>query len=121
MNIANMMSMLRIALTPVFLWFLYKAEWRIAITIFVVIALTDILDGYIARRFKEVTKLGKFLDSLADKLIPLPTVLILIFVHGFPKYYLLVLTGLLAPVPGKGLPQGCTVTRQPYGRWQRSL
>jgi CDP-diacylglycerol--glycerol-3-phosphate 3-phosphatidyltransferase len=72
MNLANKLTMLRIILVPVFLFFIainIKFGTYIATGIFIVAALTDTLDGYIARSRNQVTKFGKFMDPLADKLI----------------------------------------------------
>ena len=72
MNLPNKITLLRIALIPLFLIFLYlKIPYReiIAASIFVILALSDTLDGYIARKRKQVTDLGKFIDPLADKLL----------------------------------------------------
>lgn len=72
MNLANKLTMLRIFLIPIFMIFLlnkitYGAQ--IAAIIFIVAALTDALDGYIARKRNQITTLGKFMDPLADKLL----------------------------------------------------
>ncbi|KRQ87005.1 CDP-diacylglycerol--glycerol-3-phosphate 3-phosphatidyltransferase [Caloramator mitchellensis] len=72
MNLANKLTILRIILVPVFLFFIaikIKYGNLFAAAIFIIAAITDTLDGYIARSRKEVTKFGKFMDPLADKLI----------------------------------------------------
>jgi len=68
-NLPNTLTMLRIALVPVFLYTLYHRDYNHALIIFGVSALTDFFDGYLARRFHELTRLGKVLDPIADKLI----------------------------------------------------
>jgi len=69
LTIPNMMSAFRLLLIPVYLW-LYCAEkqylWALAVVL--ISGITDVLDGFIARRFNMVSDLGKFLDPLADKL-----------------------------------------------------
>lgn len=72
MNLANKLTLLRIFLIPVFMVFLlnkivYGAY--IAAGIFILAAITDTLDGYVARKRNEITNLGKFMDPLADKLL----------------------------------------------------
>lgn len=69
MNLANRLTILRIILTPVFITaVLYKRlEWALAI--FILAAVTDGLDGYIARTRKEKTKFGAIMDPLADKML----------------------------------------------------
>lgn len=74
MNLANKITILRIILVPVFLYFLLLfaplgVGKYIATGIFIISALTDTLDGYIARKRNEITKFGKFMDPLADKLL----------------------------------------------------
>ncbi len=80
MNLPNKITMIRIIATPVFLFFLVPGwfgqflgldNWgRYAATvIFVLAALTDMIDGKIARKYKLVSELGKFLDPIADKLL----------------------------------------------------
>jgi CDP-diacylglycerol--glycerol-3-phosphate 3-phosphatidyltransferase len=75
LNAANLVTIGRIAITPVFLWFLltfYKAgeqvNWLLLLA-FIVIAATDGIDGAIARKQNTVTKLGKLLDPIADKVL----------------------------------------------------
>ncbi len=72
MNIPNKITILRIFLIPIFIVLLYiKVRYieYIAALVFIILALTDALDGYIARKRKQVTKLGKLIDPLADKLL----------------------------------------------------
>ena len=74
MNLPNKLTVLRTALIPVFLVFLYtdfwgKANAYIAVAVFVIASLTDLLDGKIARKYNLVTNFGKFMDPLADKLL----------------------------------------------------
>ncbi|MCK9407694.1 MAG: CDP-diacylglycerol--glycerol-3-phosphate 3-phosphatidyltransferase [Bacteriovoracaceae bacterium] len=68
----NQLTLLRIALTPVFLYYLFSADpvhKQIALGIFVLAAITDWYDGYVARRWGFITRWGKFLDPLADKIL----------------------------------------------------
>lgn len=72
MNIPNQLSLLRIALVPVFMIFLGMegdTNRLIALAIFIVASLTDALDGHIARKYNLITKMGKLLDPLADKVL----------------------------------------------------
>jgi len=82
-NLANLLTMLRIALVPFFAWALladggHTTSGRLIATgLFVVAAATDRLDGWLARRSGQVTDLGKLLDPIADKVL-IGTALILL-------------------------------------------
>ncbi|MBS3994587.1 MAG: CDP-diacylglycerol--glycerol-3-phosphate 3-phosphatidyltransferase [Alkaliphilus sp.] len=72
MNLANKLTIARIFLVPIFMIaLLNKIPYGIyiAATIFTIAAITDTLDGYIARSRNQITKFGKFMDPLADKLL----------------------------------------------------
>lgn len=74
MNTANKLTMLRVALIPVYLvlWHLdFPGNNYAALAVFVIASLTDLLDGYIARHYNQVTDFGKFMDPLADKVLVL--------------------------------------------------
>ncbi|HDP67866.1 MAG TPA: CDP-diacylglycerol--glycerol-3-phosphate 3-phosphatidyltransferase [Candidatus Marinimicrobia bacterium] len=69
---ANFVTTTRIILTPLFLYFLFRGREYFeifALIIFIVASVTDAYDGYIARKYREETSLGKFLDPLADKVL----------------------------------------------------
>ncbi|MHB8171639.1 MAG: CDP-diacylglycerol--glycerol-3-phosphate 3-phosphatidyltransferase [Thermincolia bacterium] len=72
MNLANSLTLVRIFLVPIFMIILFiKIPYGkfIAAAVFILAASTDGLDGYIARKKNQVTRLGKFMDPLADKLL----------------------------------------------------
>jgi cardiolipin synthase len=68
-NIPNFLSMLRIVSIPLLIILLSYDEHAGAFTVFICAALSDGLDGFIARRFKQKTKVGAYLDPIADKLL----------------------------------------------------
>lgn len=72
MNTANKITLIRIALVPLFivLWKMDSAvcHW-LAAAVFILAAVTDGVDGYVARHYNQVTSFGKFIDPLADKLL----------------------------------------------------
>jgi cardiolipin synthase (CMP-forming) len=67
-NVPNILTLARIVLIPVMAYYLMGEAYRIALPIFLVAALSDFADGYIARRFKLASRLGAALDPVADKL-----------------------------------------------------
>lgn len=81
LNLPNFITLVRILLIPVFvlLFFTPTPDRSFsAAVVFVVAAITDLLDGYIARRTGQVTKLGKLLDPIADKLLVLSALILLL-------------------------------------------
>ena len=82
-NVPNLLALARIALTPVVMAFVLLSEqidhaFGIALAIFIPVALTDFADGYLARRWKLTTVFGAFLDSVADKVLAIGSLLVLI-------------------------------------------
>lgn len=67
MNIANLVSLLRLLLAPVVIWLLLEGRSGSAFAIFVFAGITDGIDGMIAKRFDQETALGAYLDPVADK------------------------------------------------------
>ncbi|MBQ8321547.1 MAG: CDP-alcohol phosphatidyltransferase family protein [Clostridia bacterium] len=68
LTIPNMLSFLRLALIPVILWLYLTGELVLAAVVIVLSSITDIVDGFIARRFNMVSDFGKAIDPIADKL-----------------------------------------------------
>ena len=85
LTIPNLLSLFRIVLVPVFaVLYLNRPEgdWGIAAGIVLILSgLTDLFDGYIARRFNQVTQLGKILDPIADKLTQATVVVCIAITH----------------------------------------
>ena len=80
-NLPNVLTLTRILLIPVFvLLFVVPTPDRslAAAVVFVIAAMTDLLDGYLARRRGQVTKLGRLLDPIADKLLVLSALIVLV-------------------------------------------
>ena len=74
MNLPNKLTVLRVIMVPFFVFFMLTdvggaANKWIALVLFIVASLTDMLDGKIARKYNLVTNFGKFMDPLADKLL----------------------------------------------------
>lgn len=113
MNLANRLTMLRIFLVPVFLFFIaIKIHYGIyfATGIFIIAALTDTLDGYVARKRNQVTKFGKFMDPLADKLIVTAALVSLVELKQLSSWVVMIIiarefaiTGLRGVAAGEGV------------------
>ena len=67
-TIPNFMSLFRIVMLPFIIWLYWKGSFDVAVALLIVSAVTDVLDGVIARKFNMVSDLGKMLDPLCDKL-----------------------------------------------------
>ena len=93
MNTANKLTMLRVILIPVYLvlWHL-DFSWSIyvALAVFVIASLTDLLDGWIARHRNQVTDFGKFMDPLADKVLVLTAMACFCAAGRFPDWALVI-------------------------------
>ncbi|MBS3968949.1 MAG: CDP-diacylglycerol--glycerol-3-phosphate 3-phosphatidyltransferase [Clostridia bacterium] len=103
MNLANRVTLARIFLVPIFMFFILIripfGEY-IAAAIFVLAASTDGLDGYIARARKEVTKFGKLMDPLADKLLVSAALISLVEINLVPAWIAVVIIGREFAVTG---------------------
>ncbi|SMH40175.1 CDP-diacylglycerol-phosphatidylglycerol phosphatidyltransferase [Rathayibacter oskolensis] len=90
-TVPNILSMVRLALVPVFLVLIIRGEDALALVTLVVSSLTDYLDGWIARRFDQMTRLGRVLDPAADRLYIFATVIGLAFRDLVPWWLVAVL------------------------------
>ena len=96
MNLANRLTMLRIFLIPIFMFFLLvRIPYGdiVAAIVFIVAASTDGLDGYIARKRKQITNLGKLLDPLADKMLVTAALITLVDLGKVPAWIAVVILG----------------------------
>ena len=79
-TIPNILSLIRLMLIPVFIWLYdFKNDYVAAAFVFTASAATDIVDGFIARKFNMISDVGKILDPVADKLTQLAVLLCLLF------------------------------------------
>ena len=89
MNLANKITIIRILLVPIFVFFLlmpFPYGKFISALIFVAAASTDWIDGYIARKRNQVTNFGKFMDPLADKLLVTSALISLVELGSVPSW-----------------------------------
>lgn len=85
MTLANKLTILRIILAPAILLLIFYGKITAAIIFIAVAFLTDILDGYAARKLKQKTKTGKTLDAFADKILAFLVIFALLWVFGNEK------------------------------------
>jgi CDP-diacylglycerol--glycerol-3-phosphate 3-phosphatidyltransferase len=95
-NLPNLLTMARIVMIPLCLWFLDRDTPRDnfwAAIVFTAAALTDLLDGYLARKLNVVSVLGKLLDPLADKLIVMASLVWMVPMGRISAWVVIVLLG----------------------------
>src|SRR5580704_13090399 len=113
MNLPNALTILRIFFVPFLVAVLVeqdlRIEWRgavlvtnafLALSIFWIAAATDLLDGYLARRWKQITTVGTLLDPIADKLLISAALVSLVQVHRVPAWMVVLIIGREFAVSG---------------------
>ena len=93
MTIPNILTIARLCLVPVFIavFILEGQPKTLSGLIFILASATDVLDGYIARKFNQTSKTGQLLDPLADKLMQITVVVSMLFAKMVPTWFVLVL------------------------------
>lgn len=86
MTLANKLTVARILFIPILVLLLLNHLYRAALLLFALSALTDAVDGIVARRFRERTHLGSFLDPMADKLLLLASYICLAALEKLPPW-----------------------------------
>ena len=96
MTLASKITLVRVAMIPVYLVTMYLSggvtgTWMyVSLAIFIIASLTDFLDGYIARHYNQTTDFGKFLDPLADKLLVIAAMCMFCQWGVFPAWALMI-------------------------------
>ena len=96
MTTASKITLVRVALIPLYLITMYLSQgqaglWMIlSLTIFILASVTDFIDGYIARKYNQVSDFGKFLDPLADKLLTIAAMAMFCEWGSFPAWALMI-------------------------------
>lgn len=95
MNLPNKLTMFRVILIPFFVLFMLvditTVDKWIALAIFIIASLTDLLDGKIARKYNLVTNFGKFMDPLADKLLVCSALICLVELAKIPAWMVIII------------------------------
>ena len=127
MNLANKLTMLRVVMIPAFLLVLFLApepmNRYIAVIIFIVASLTDMLDGKIARKYNMVSNFGKFMDPLADKLLVMSALVSMVALKDLAAWVVIVILAREFAITGQiccclrrfiwqGVRQQCAKIRQ---------
>ncbi|MDT8420808.1 MAG: CDP-diacylglycerol--glycerol-3-phosphate 3-phosphatidyltransferase [Desulfuromonadales bacterium] len=124
MNIPNILTMARIAAVPVVLVLLLfesRANSFWAAIVFSLAAITDWLDGYLARKWEVVTVLGKFLDPLADKLIVMVALVMLIPLDRVPAWAVFIILAremLVTGLRSIASSEGIVIAASPLGKYK---
>jgi len=96
MNWPNKLSFFRLLLIPVILIILYsniENSVYIATFLFIIAAITDAVDGYIARSKNLITDFGKFIDPLVDKILVVSILVYLVYIHTIPDWVVIIIIG----------------------------
>ena len=119
-HVPNILSICRLLLIPVIVISVVTHNYLLAIIVFTISSLTDIVDGYIARNFDAVTNVGKLLDPLADKLTQLSMIASLVWADVISGWILAVLlTKEFIMIAGASFLYGKSVVV--YSKWYGKL
>jgi CDP-diacylglycerol---glycerol-3-phosphate 3-phosphatidyltransferase len=139
MNLANRITLARIFLVPIIMFFLlvnldlppiriehFSITYNqiIAVLIFIIAASTDSLDGYLARKRKMVTNLGKLLDPLADKLLVTAVLVSLVEMDKLDAWIAIVIISREFAITGLrqiGLLEGSVMAASRWGKWKTGI
>ena len=92
-HLPNLLTAARLALTPYLFWLMVRHEYATIIPWFIVIAVTDVVDGFLARRFHASSRLGAYLDPIADKVLLSGTFLVLALTGAIETWLAVVVLG----------------------------
>lgn len=129
MNLPNKLTILRMIMVPFFVAFILlspKVLWFkwIALAIFVIASLTDMLDGKIARKYNLITNFGKFMDPLADKLLVCSALICLTDLNMIPSWITIVIIAREFIVSGFRLiaaEKGVVIAAGKSGKWKTAI
>lgn len=89
-HIPNILTVIRLLLIPLIVFYIFTGNYILAFVFFTISGITDIADGFIARKFNLISNFGKLMDPLADKLTQIATLASLVFTDIIPVWILLV-------------------------------
>ena len=126
-NVPNLLTFGRILVIPLFIELAYQASplaSLLAGALFALAAITDVVDGWLARRMGLVTVIGKFLDPLADKLIVMAAMVMLVRLGRFPAWVAILLLSREFVVTGLrqiAASEGMVIAAGQEGKWKTAL
>jgi len=91
MNFANIITVVRLLLTPIIIWLILSHYYSSALIFFIISGLSDALDGFIAEQFNQKTVLGSYLDPIADKTLIVSSILALAYVGSIPSWLVILI------------------------------
>ena len=91
MNFANIITIVRLLFTPFIIWLISSGYYKTSFIFFILSGLSDAIDGFIAKKFNQITILGSYLDPLADKILIVSSILILGFIGIIPSWLLILI------------------------------
>ena len=121
LNLPTWLTVTRIFLVPVVMVVILTKNEHIGIVIFLAASLTDLLDGYLARKRNEETTLGKLLDPIADKLLMSAAFISLVEVGVAPAWMVVIIVGREFAVTGLrsiAISQGLAIAASPWGKYK---
>ena len=130
MNLPNKLTVLRVILVPFFVVFMLASPLMgtagrfIALILFVIASLTDLLDGKIARKYNLVTNFGKFMDPLADKLLVVSALVCFISLERMPAWIVIVIIAREFIISGFRLvaaEAGIVIAASWWGKWKTAV
>ncbi len=129
MNLPNKLTVLRIIMVPFFVGFILfspKVFWFkwIALGLFIIASLTDMLDGKIARKYNLITNFGKFMDPLADKLLVCSALICLTDLNVIPSWITIVIIAREFIISGFRLiaaEKGVVIAAGKSGKWKTAV
>ena len=118
MNIANVITVWRVILIPVFIALLVLDSYYWAAGVFIVLSLSDLLDGYLARKHKIVTNFGKLIDPMADKILVAAALIFLIGkgVDAWMVFLIITREFIVTTLRLAAQSQGKTIAASPWGK-----
>lgn len=123
MNLPNKLTVLRVIMIP---FFLLALSWNkyVALAIFVVASLTDLIDGKIARKYNLVTNFGKFMDPLADKLLVCSALVAFVELQRLSSWVAIIIIAREFIISGFRLvaaDKGIVIAASYWGKWKTTF